>query len=64
MFNSCGATRLDLSSFDTKNATNMGNMFYNCDNLVSLDLSSFDTKNVTDMNCMFESSDSIEEIIF
>ena len=40
---------IDLSSFDTKNVTNMNGMFYGCKNLNRLDLSSFDTKNVTNM---------------
>ena len=42
-----------LSSFNTKNVTDMNNMFYNCTNLIYLDLSSFDTSNVTDMSSMF-----------
>ena len=46
-------TKIDLSSFDTKNVTNMSRMFEGCSNLTNLDLSSFDTKNVTDMGCMF-----------
>ena len=46
-------TKIDLSSFDTKNVTDMYEMFYNCTNLTNLDLSSFDTKNVTDMIHMF-----------
>ena len=40
-------TKIDLSSFDTKNVTNMNEMFSDCSNLENLDLSSFDTKNVT-----------------
>ena len=45
MFYHCSnLTKIDLSSFDTKNVTYMGAMFSGCSNLTNLDLSSFDTK--------------------
>jgi len=44
---------IDLSSFDTKNVTNMSYMFLGCSKLTNLNLSSFDTKNVTNMSKMF-----------
>ena len=44
---------INLSSFDTKNVTNMSFMFGLCKNLSNLNLSSFNTKNVTNMSCMF-----------
>jgi len=54
MFKGCkNIIKLDLSSFDTNNITNMYNMFSLCQNLTSLDLSSFDTSNVTNMSYMF-----------
>ncbi len=54
MFYNCNnIIDLDLSSFDTKNITNMSYMFSGCENLKSLDLSDFYTKNVTNMNNMF-----------
>ena len=54
MFYDCSnITTIDLSSFDTKNVTNMSYMFSGCDNITNLDLSSFDTKNVTNMSNMF-----------
>lgn len=55
MFSSCeNLTSLNVSSFDTRNVTDMGYMFYGCyNNLTSLDLSSFDTRNVTNMSNMF-----------
>ena len=54
MFSCCKNLKfLDLSSFDTKNVTNMNDMFSNCSNLINLDLSSFDLQNVNDMNSMF-----------
>ena len=40
-------------NFDTNQATNMQNMFWNCTSLTTLDLSSFDTRNVTNMYAMF-----------
>ena len=45
---------IDLSSFNTKNVTNMSSMFDNCENLTNINLSSFDTKNITEMNFMFD----------
>ena len=44
---------LDLSDFDTSNATDMNNMFHGIPNLTTLDLSNFDTSKVTDMAEMF-----------
>ena len=44
---------LDLSSFYTKNVTNMAGMFMCCYNLISINLSSFNTQNVTNMKEMF-----------
>lgn len=38
-----------FDNFDTRNVTNMGYMFFYCQNLTNLDLSSFDTQNVTSM---------------
>ena len=53
MFDGCSAlTTLDVSNFDTKNVTDMSNMFSGC-RLTTLDLSNFDTQNVTDMSWMF-----------
>jgi len=64
MFCDCyNLTYVDLSSFDTKNVTDMSFMFGcitelgqllgGCFNLTNLDLSSFDTRNVTNMSSMF-----------
>ena len=43
----------NIEYLDTRNATDMSYMFYNCQALTSLDLSSFDTHNVTTMYRMF-----------
>ena len=57
MFSSSQATTLDLSSFDTSNVINMGNMFYHCSNLRTIYASdSFVTNNVTNGSNMFNSS--------
>ncbi|WP_185491145.1 BspA family leucine-rich repeat surface protein [Listeria innocua] len=48
-------TSLDLSNFDTSQATNMRYMFFKS-NMTSLDLSNFDTSKVTDMSWMFSES--------
>jgi len=54
MFYKCSnLTKIDLSSFNTKNVINMSKMFYCCNNLENINLSSFDTKNVTNMSNMF-----------
>ena len=52
-FNCTALTSLDLSGFDTSNATSMSFMFANCSALTSLDLSGFDTSSVTNMSYMF-----------
>ncbi|TYV58765.1 BspA family leucine-rich repeat surface protein [Listeria monocytogenes] len=48
-------TSLDLSNFDTSQATNMRYMFFKS-SMTSLDLSNFDTSKVTDMSWMFSES--------
>ena len=53
---------IDLSSFDTSNATNMENMFNNLSNLTSLDLSSFNTGKVTNMQYMFYNCRSLKSL--
>ena len=59
MFYNCKFPSLDLSSFDTRNVTNMKQMFQYCDTLTSLDLSGFNTSNVTDMSNMFDSCSAL-----
>ena len=53
---------IDLSSFDTKNVTNMSYMFCGCTKLTNIDLSSFNTKNVTNMSNMFQSCSNLTNI--
>ena len=55
MFAECSSlTTLDLSSFDTRNVKNMGNMFSGCTNLQNLTLGeNFSTESVTSMAYMF-----------
>ena len=54
MFYKCfNIISLDLSSFNTKNVTNMFSMFYECSNLTNIDFSLFNTQNVTNMVGMF-----------
>ena len=54
--------KLDLSSWDTSNITNMMAMFWGLKTLVSIDLSNFNTSNVTDMRCMFHGCESLQEV--
>ena len=44
---------LDLSSFNTKNITDMKGMFDYCSNLTKINLSNFDTQNVVTMENLF-----------
>ena len=53
---------INLSSFNTKNVTNMGYMLAYCKNLQSIDLSSFNTQNVTKMNYMFYGCNNLQSI--
>ena len=63
MFYRCSnLTNIDLSSFNTKNVTNMSCMFYGCSNLTNIDLSSFNTKNVTNMSGMFSYCSNLKKI--
>ena len=62
MFYNCTFPSLDLSSFDTRNVTNMKQMFQYCDALTSLDLSGFNTSNVTDMSNMFDSCGALTSL--
>ena len=63
MFRDCEklAGTLDLSSFDTTQATDMSYMFCGCKELTEIDLSGFHTANVTDMSYMFASQDTTVE---
>ncbi|HAO6026613.1 TPA: BspA family leucine-rich repeat surface protein [Listeria monocytogenes] len=55
LFEYSHVTSLDLSNFDTSQATNMRYMFFKS-SMTSLDLSNFDTSKVTDMSWMFSES--------
>ncbi|PHU38057.1 InlB B-repeat-containing protein, partial [Agathobacter ruminis] len=60
MFWDCSnLTKLDLSSFDTSNVTDMSYMFYNCSKLVDLNDSSFDMSNVTNDTFIFSGCDNL-----
>ena len=51
MFCGClNLVKIDLSSFDTSNVTDMSGMFDGCRYLKNLNLSSLNTENVTDMS--------------
>ena len=53
---------IDLSSFDSKEVTNMKYMFAKCENLSNINLSHFNTKNVTCMRGMFSSCKNLVNI--
>ena len=63
MFEGCSSlASLDVSSFDTSQATDMSSMFDYCPKLASLDVSSFDTSQATDMSSMFYYCSSLKSL--
>ena len=52
---------IKLSSFNTINVNDMGNMFIGCSSLKSLDLSSFNTTNVNNMHDMLWGCSSLKK---
>ena len=55
-------TSIDLSNFDTSNATDMKEMFCTCESLATVNVSSFDTSKVTDMSGMFSGCTSLTKL--
>ena len=54
MFNYClSLTDIDLSSWDTRNVTDMGGLLYQCPSLKTANLSGFNTEKVESMEDMF-----------
>ena len=63
MFYSCSSLKsLNVSSFDTRNVTNMSSMFNGCSSLTSLNVSLFNTARVTDMSSMFSDCSSLTSL--
>lgn len=63
LFHNCQAlAKLDISSFDTSQVTDMGAMFTYCSKLTQLDFTLFDTRNVTDTRWMFEHCEKLTTI--
>ena len=58
----CNIKTLNLSNFNTKDATSTEFMFYNC-YLEELNLSNFNTENVTNMQFMFNNCARLKELI-
>ena len=64
MFSNCESLpNLNLSNFNTQNATNMRGMFNACISLPNLNLSNFNTQKVTYMSCMFSSCYNLKYVI-
>ena len=61
-YNCDNLIKIDLSSFNTQNITNMFGMFSDCINLIEINLSSFNTKNVTNMSYMFNNCKNLIEL--
>ena len=62
MFNGYRGTWINLSGWDTSNATDMSYMFANCPELKTLTIGSIKTDKVTDMTSMFSGCKSLEKI--
>ena len=62
IFNNKKHKSISVIACDTKNVTNMSNMFSGCSNLTELKLENFDTKNVTNMMRMFSGCSSLKEL--
>jgi len=61
MFSGCSSLKnLDLSNFNTQNATNMSFIFSGCSSLNNLNISNFNTQNVTNMDGMFDGCSSLK----
>ena len=53
----------DISNWNTKNVTDISNIFYNCSNLSSLpDISKWDIQNVTKMASIFDECTSLKSL--
>ena len=61
MFSGCDSLTFlpDISIWDTKNVTNMSEMFNNCKSYFLPDISNWNVKNVTDMSYMFKNCSSL-----
>ena len=62
MFHVTGLVELDLSNFNTSNATSLFRMFMESYDLKKVNVSSFDTQKVTNMNGVFWDCESLEEL--
>lgn len=63
MFNDCNAlVSIDLTKFNTTNASDMKRMFGGCTSITTLDLSGFDTSNVKSMYWMFRKMQKITNL--
>lgn len=51
-----------IENLNTKNVTDMSNMFRGCNSLTSLDVSGFNTDNVKDMDYMFQNCSSLTSL--
>ena len=56
------ATIEGIENLNTENVTNMGVMFWRCQNLSSLDLTNFNTGNVTNMYGMFSNCQNLSSL--
>ena len=63
MFSKCKyISKIDLSSFNTKNIYNMSYMFSECTNLTNINLSSLNAEKVTDISYLFSQCSNLSKI--
>ena len=63
MFADCTSlSNINLSNFNTRNITNMSDMFNGCISLLNINLSNFNTQNVTSMSYIFSGCISLSNI--
>ena len=55
---------ISVIACDTKKVTDMGYMFFDCENLKELDIKNFNTTNVTNMEGMFSRCSSLTKLKF
>lgn len=62
--NKSDAKNVDLTMISPRNETNLNDLFYNNDKLVSVDVSNWDTSNITSLKRAFASMQNLESVDF
>lgn len=62
LFRGCKVVQLDISSWDTRNVTNMFQIFFLCSKLTSLNVDGIDTSSVQDLSFAFSNCSALKQI--